>query len=636
MEKLYRSADLTPDTFDQSTNEIDVVFSAGAIGRRNLQIGPVDEELIVSDAAIDMSRINAGTAHVLNSHRGESITDILGVVVRAWVQDGVAMARLRLSVRPEMSGIVADIKAGVIRAISVGYQILDYQLVERNGQIPLMQVLRWMPYEISFVPVPFDGECSTRSAEGVAAADDVIQPATEEIVDVIKPETEAAPQVEAAQPVADVPEAAKRAAEVSADIIDLAVRSGVPEMAADLVRKHATVEAAGLEILNLRAKAQTENEPKVMNIQTVRDETETRLRGLEEAIESRVTPGFKLTDNGRQYRGMTLLEMGRSMLESSGVSTRGMDKATLAGNILMHRSGGLMATGDFANITANVASKRLRSMYEELSPTYKIWARRAANLPDFKSRLAVQMSGAPALEQVSEGGEFKYGSLSDQGVSYSAVTYGKILPFSRQLLINDDLSAFDKVVTAFGASAARTENSLAYAQLTGNPTMSDSIAMFHSSHSNLLTGSTSALSQDALNLGRKAMRKQKGLASEALNIAPKFLLVPTDLEQLAYQLTSSGYFPTVQTAINEFAQGGRTALTPVVDPILDAASTTAWYLLGDGVMAETVEYAYVDGNEGPMIEQEVGFDTDGLKIKCRLDFAVKSVEWRGALKSNGV
>jgi hypothetical protein len=633
MENMRRTADLTPYTFDEQTNEIDVIFSAGAIGRRNLDIGPVDEELVVSDASIDLSRIQAGTAHVLDSHKNEELDDIIGVVVRAWVQDNVAMARLRLSVRPEMAGIVADIRAGVIRAISVGYQIQEYELVERQGMVPLMRVTRWMPYEISFVPVPFDGECSTRSAEIVAAAEAPIVAAVEETPEVNKPETDAAPQVEAAITAADVQAAAQRAADVSAEITSLAVRSGIPEKAAELVRKHQTVEAAGLEILNMRAE---EQKPAALNVQTVRDETETRLRGIEQAIEARLNPSAKLDDNARQYRGMSLLEIGRTILESAGVATRQMDKFQLSGAVMMHRSGGMMTTSDFANITANVASKRMRSMYAALSPTYKIWARRAANLPDFKSRLAVLMSGAPVLEQTNEAGEFKYGSLSDQGVSYSAVTYGKILPFSRQLLINDDLSAFDKVVTAFGASSARTENNLAYAQLTGNPTMSDSIAMFHASHSNLLTGATSALSQDALNLGRKAMRKQKGLASEPLNLAPKFLIVPTDLEQLAYQLTSPGYFPTVQTAINEFAQGGRTALTPVVDPILDSASTTAWYLLGDGVMAETVEYAYVDGSEGPMIDQEVGFDVDGLKIKCRLDFAVKSVEWRGAVKSNGV
>jgi hypothetical protein len=131
------------------------------------------------------------------------------------------------------------------------------------------------------------------------------------------------------------------------------------------------------------------------------------------------------------------------------------------------------------------------------------------------------------------------------------------------------------------------------------------------------------------------MRKQKGLQSEELNIAPAYLIVPADLEQTAYTLTSSQYVPATTASINEFRAGGRTALEPVVESLLSASSATAWYLAADSASVDTIEYCYLDGAEGPVIESEMGFEVDGLSYKCRLDFAAKAIDFRGLHKSNG-
>ena len=73
----------------------------------------------------------------------------------------------------------------------------------------------------------------------------------------------------------------------------------------------------------------------------------------------------------------------------------------------------------------------------------------------------------------------------------------------------------------------------------------------------------------------------------------------------------------------------------MVEPILDAASATAWYLAAETGQVDTVEYCYLDGAEGPVIEPEVGFEIDGLAYKCRLDFAAKAIDFRGLYKSPG-
>jgi hypothetical protein len=369
-----------------------------------------------------------------------------------------------------------------------------------------------------------------------------------------------------------------------------------------------------------------------MSTATIQDEFSTNVRGMAEALLHRVDAQATLTDNGRRFRAMSLLEVGRELLESQGVRTRGMDRMTLAGTLLRRALG----TTDFASLMANVASKRLRAAYAENPGTYRTWARRAPNAPDFKPISVVQVSALPDLLQVNEHGEFKYGTLSDGAESYSLLTYGRIAALTRQALVNDDLRAFDRITTGFGAAAARLENRTVYAQLTANAAMSDGTALFHAAHGNLNTGAGSALSASALGVGRQRMRTQVGLQFETLNVMPKFLVVPAALEQTAYQLTSAQYVPATTSAINEFREGGRTAVVPVVETILDGVSSTAWYLAADGNLIDTVEFCHLDGAEGPVIESEPAFSMDAVNFKCRLDFAAKAIDFRGLLRSDGV
>ena len=87
--------------------------------------------------------------------------------------------------------------------------------------------------------------------------------------------------------------------------------------------------------------------------------------------------------------------------------------------------------------------------------------------------------------------------------------------------------------------------------------------------------------------------------------------------------------------MNEFRAGGRTALEPVIEPILDANSATAWYLAANNSQIDTVEYTYLDGGEGPVVETEMGFEVDGISFKCREDFAAKAIDWRGLYRADG-
>lgn len=656
-----RAAAINPATFDAAARTVDVVWTTGArVRRTDWWTGQqYDEELVVSEDAVDMGRLASGAAPVLNAHRAYDLESQIGVVTAASIRDGQGLATVQLSDREDVAGIVRDIQAGIIRNVSVGYNVRRYEItssVDRADKagVPLYRAVAWEPAELSFVPIPADHLAGTRAGTDSSTPCEFVPAAsatrstittTRTTMDPIDTGATAntQPATAPATEVVTDQRGAHDLAATAADITELCVRHGVPQLAAGLIRSGNGLDAARAAVLNELAvrDAAAGGHRNVGRVQTVRDEMTTRMAGIEQAVMHRVDPTTKLDDNGRQYRSQSLLQIGADLLEAQGINVRGMSRMDLAGRIL-HSRAGMHTVGDFANVLGNVATKRLRDAYDQNPGTYTRWARQAPNAPDFKSMSVVQLSAAPELLRTNEHGEFTYGVMKDGAESYAVVTYGRIVAITRQAIVNDDLRAFDRLATAYGFSARRLENALVYSQLTSNPTMSDTGALFNATavttaggHANLHTGGGSALQASALVTARTSMRLKVGLNGELLNLAPAYLLVPASLEQTAYQLTSSSYVPATTATINEFRQGGRTALEPIVEPLLDATSTAYWYLAADTSQIDTVEYCYLDGATGPVIESDIGFEVDGVAYKCRLDFGAKVVDWRGLSRSNG-
>lgn len=653
----------------------ELVFTTGAPVRRfDYQNGRYYiEQLEVSAQAINTERLIRG-APLLNSHSAYSLEDQIGVCDQPTISNGEGVVQSQLSRRDSVRGIVQDLEDRVIRNVSVGYVRDAIEMIapaELTGMWTY-RVTRWTPMEVSLTPIPADMDSQVRSVGGRlqdAAGHEVrsypcaiteLMPTVGISAANLTPTTEGrsmpgninadggttapAQTLTPAAPAATLPAATAPAVAApdtrAADIVDLCARHGVAQLASGMIRAGNTIEQASRAVLDELARRDSASggHRNVGRIETVQDEMTVRMAGIEQAILHRVAASTKLDDNGRQYRGLSLIEMGRDFLEAHGQKTRGLDRMTLASRMLNFRAGGPMGTSDFPTLFANVANKRLRSAYDENAGTYALWARRAPNAPDFKNMSVVQLAGAPDLLQTNEAGEFKYGAMTDGGETYAMLTYGRIVSLTRQAIVNDDLRAFERMVSAFGFAARRLENRTVYSQLTANANLADGGALFNATavtttggHANLIT--SSALAIGTLTTGRTNMRLQKGLQSEELNLAPSYLIVPAALEQTAYNLTSANYVPSTKAEINEFRAGGRTAVTPVVEPVLDANSATAWYLAASNSQVDTVEYCYLDGAEGPVIESEIGFETDGVSYKCRLDFAAKAVDYRGLLKA---
>lgn len=668
---LRRSAELAPNSVDTDSRTVDVIWSAGARVRRTTFFGePYDEELSLDPAHVRLERLNAG-APFLKVHELDTLDAVIGSVVpgSARTESGRGIAQVRISERADVEPIWRDIQAGHIRAVSIGYQVHRFDISKPDGQRELWRAVDWTPFEISAVPVGADPAAGFRAkgehhdcvlhrrdaetSEGAspmtdkttpaAPADDTPDTAATEEITMPDDKTGAAEvQTRAAetrsQPKAPKPEApdteaiATRAREAERDrvstIYDLAGRLNLERgFAEDLVKRGVSVDESRRLILDqVAAKS---DETRTFGHVSVplggRDERITRREAVANALLHRYSPTlFPLEDAARQYRGMTLLELARESLGNAGVNTRGLSRDEVA-------TRALHSTSDFPEILSAVTNKTLRQAYEAYPRTFMLFCRQVL-ATDFKAMHRVQLGEAPQLLEVGESGEFKRGTLGESKESYKVKTYGRVVAITRQVLINDDLDAFTRIPAMYGNSIAQLESDVVWGIVTSNPAMADGTALFHSTHKNL-AGSGAALGVDSVGLARAAMRKQTGLDKKTvLNIRPAFLIVPASLELKAEQLVAQNLVPAATSSV--VPQSIRT-LAPISEPRLDAASETAWYLAASPAQIDTIEYAYLEGQQGAYIETRNGFDVDGVEIKCRLDFGAKAIDWRGLYKNPG-
>ena len=572
---------------------------------------------------VDLSRLNSGAPVLANHDRGATASTSpmasIGVVDKAWIEDGVGRAEIRLSRRPEIAGLLQDIADGIVRNVSVGYQINERTLLRSHSDAPdEYRVTSWTPMEISLVDLPADatiGIGRSQNFEVVQLPDSGDTQRKESTMD----------NKEQDQPNLDVIRREATAAErARVTEINEAVR-GLrldQSFADELIAKDTSAdEARRLAIAKAAERSNDTIKPPMGHIETLVDEVETRRAGVEEALLHRYNPAqHKLSDNGKRFSGLSLIEIGRELLTQRGVDIRGMSRDQIA-------TRAMLTTGDFPYILANVANKTLRQAYEAAPQTFKPFTR-MVTAPDFKTIARTALGDSPTLEKVNEHGEYKYGSVSEARETYAIASYGKIVALTRQTLINDDLSAFTRLPEMFGRAAADLESDTVWGIITANAALADSIALFHASHGNLPTGAAISVAQ--LGVCRAAMRVQTGLDGRKINVTPRYLLVPAALETIAQQFTSQAYAASASSSINPFAG----ALQVLAEPRLDTASTTAWYMAADPAQIDTIEYAYLEGTQGVYLETKDGWEIDGVEFKARLDFGAKAIDFRGLVKGN--
>ncbi|MCO3300610.1 Clp protease ClpP [Pseudomonas aeruginosa] len=340
--------------------------------------------------------------------------------------------------------------------------------------------------------------------------------------------------------------------------------------------------------------------------------------------------GLEEQQSDNRYNFMSLRELARASLVDRGVGVASYSPMQMVGLAFTH------TTSDFGTILIDVANRSMLAGWDEAEETFQLWTKKGM-LSDFKTVHRVGLGEFPSLRQVREGAEYKYVTVGSRSQPIALATYGEIFSITRQAIINDDMNLLTDIPRKMGMAAKATIGDLVYAILTGNPVLSDGKALFHADHKNLQTGASSALSLESLSKAKTQMATQKteveGGKPRTLNIRPAFVLTPVALEDKAKQIIRSASVPGaesnsgIENPIRNFAE-------VIGEPRLDDNSATAYYLAARQG-SDTIEVAYLDGNELPYMEQQQGFTVDGAATKVRIDAGVGPLDFRGLQKSNG-
>jgi HK97 family phage major capsid protein/HK97 family phage prohead protease len=409
-----------PAQFDAQEDERTVEFSFSSETPVKRWFG--NEVLSHDLKAVDLGRMNDG-APVLFNHDPDRV---IGVVERAWVdvEKRRARALVRFSRNSFAEEVLADVRDGVLRNISVGYSIDTAE--ERNDNIV---ITRWQPHEVSVVSVPADPSVGIGRSLPVEAA----APAATTPVPSPTDMEDNTPNLEEVRALAVEAERSR-----VASITSLCREHNV-DLTQTLIERGASKEdamTAVLEEIGKRAKQPaTPAAPKAQPVGTVSadiglTEKESRSYSFVRAIRAMAYPN----DRGAYEEASFEREVSAAVEQRMGASARGM----LVPDEVLRRDltvGTGSAAGDLVFTDA-----RPGSFIELLRNRLALNTLGVTMLTGLNGPVAIpRQTGAPTAYWVAEKGTPVESNPTVDQVNLTPKTLGAYTEFSRRLVLQSSI-----------------------------------------------------------------------------------------------------------------------------------------------------------------------------------------------------
>lgn len=652
---------IEPSTLDRDARTVELVWGTEAPVLRWdwVRDRQISEVLDFGHKSVRLDRIKSG-GPVLDSHDGSSLSSQVGVVEDAWIEGNKGAARVRFAKTTRGEEALSLVADRVVQSVSVGYRIYE-QAVTEGDSATEVRITDWEPYEVSLVSMPAD---ITAKVRGIAATEEEM--AGKNKADAVKQpqedqtqrsgdggETDVSTESVAGASAVNIEQVrAEERARVS-EISRLVRRAGLEADFADsMVSDGASVDSVRAAILDaLAERSDKEGVMSGSDVEIGTDEFEktrsaavdwlVRRSGRDEIVRragkiAQERGGdvekFSLRGGGGRFVGMSLVDMARSFLESSGVKTAHLGRLEIAKRALVGNS-----TSDFSTLFEQALHKVMLSGYETAEHTWRRWCG-VTTVTDYRAHNLYRKGLLGTLDTVVEGGEYTNKTLTDgEREQVTIQKKGNVVALTEEAIINDDMSILSSIASDLGAAAQLSIESAAFAALAENsgmgPALADTYYLFDSSNrdsSNVSTGA--ALSASALSADRAAMKAHMDINGEAyLSVSPSVLLVPPTLYASALAINAAEFDPDGSN--DRKPNVAKSMFRDVVDsPYL---SGTRRYLFADPGVRPSLVVAFLDGQQAPTVERRDGFRVDGVEWKVKMPFKVAAVEWRFALTNAG-
>ena len=324
----------------------------------------------------------------------------------------------------------------------------------------------------------------------------------------------------------------------------------------------------------------------------------------------------------RKYRG----QMGLKQLYTECAHAGGWNGYLNNGN-LGEAVSAIKASFSVVNlpgILSSAINKRIKAGWDYAEDS---WRRIAdiTSVSDYKQFSTYVLNSKGDYEEVANGGTIPTGELAETSYTNQLKRYGLMFSIDEMDIINDDMGAINQRAFQFGRKASLKLNQVFW-------TLFQTDADFFKVANNNIITAAGALSADSLAKLVKAFRKQTDGNGDILGYEPRILLVPAALEVEAQKL----YFDAEirdTTASKQYLTGNpwRNKFTPVASAYL--TSDDDYYLLADPTIAATMQVAFLNGQQAPVVESNpTNFDTFGISYRGKFSFGVAFMDAKAGIK----
>lgn len=256
---------------------------------------------------------------------------------------------------------------------------------------------------------------------------------------------------------------------------------------------------------------------------------------------------------------------------------------------------------------------------------------------DFRTQRRMRFGGYGNLPTVGQGAPYTaLTSPTDEEATYAPAKRGGTESVTMEMIANDDVGAVRRVPGKLSRAAAQTLHEFVWGFLDGNGLVYDGVALAAAGHTNLIA---TALTATNLAAARLLLKKQADMSNaKRIGLAARYLIIPTDLEELAFQLTQSaqmlpdaGLATTAQPAAKNFlATQGIKPIT--VDYWTDADN---YWVTADPSQTPMIEVGFLSGREEPELfvqdtpNQGSLFSNDQITYKIRHVYGGAVLDVRG-------
>ena len=282
------------------------------------------------------------------------------------------------------------------------------------------------------------------------------------------------------------------------------------------------------------------------------------------------------------------------------------------------------STVNLPGILSNAINKRIKAGWDYAEDSWRKIAD-ITSVSDYKQFATYVLNSKGDYEEVANGGTIPTGELAETGYTNQLKRYGLMFSIDEMDIINDDMGAINQRAFQFGRKASLKLNKVFWTLFQADTDF------FKTANNNVITGA-GALNAESLAKLVKAFRKQTDVNGDILGYEPSILLVPAALEVEAQKLYNDAEIRDT-TASKQYLTGNpwRSKFLPVASAYL--TSDDDYYLLADPTIAATMQVAFLNGQQAPVVESNpTNFDTFGISYRGKFSFGVAFMDTKAGIK----